>query len=132
MAGESGTGGVTAVIAPAEPNLARLTPKQRRTLARLDRAPWRWLVNDEGWFRFFDRYEKEADERERAEQERQAQERVDSQRAYFATISRVTTYTGPDYRIRFEGQNTWVRAVKWQYDLAAECNASRAIWGDAA
>ena len=103
------------VVAPvatesAELTLARLTPEQRRTLARMDRAPWRWFVSDARYYATLDRFKK------------------DSQRRYFATISRVTQYRGPDYRVRFPEQASWVRVNWWQYEQAGENGIPRSIW----
>jgi hypothetical protein len=103
--------------------IARFTPKQRRAIIRRQHGLFAWFTSDRAYTEMFDRFEREAEVRE-------AQEFADSQRAYFATISRVTTYTGPDYRVRFDGQSTWVRAVEWQYKLAGipSNKMSRAIW----
>ena len=117
-----------ATIAPVETDsereariIARFTPKQRRAILRRQHGLFAWLTSDAAYTARFDRYEREA-------QEREAREFADSQRAYFATISRVTTYTGPDYRVRFPSQATWIRANRHQYDQAGQNGVSRTIW----
>lgn len=100
-----------------------MTPEQQRKLDRMDRAPWKWFISDARYWALRDQWEREA-------QEREAQERVDEQRAYFTTLSRVTGYTGPDYRVRFPDQASWVRANQWQYEQAGRDGIARAIWSE--
>lgn len=88
--------------------LRRITPNQRRTMTRLEALP-KWLYSDARYYARLDRYDREA------------------QRAYFATINRVTTYTGPDYRVRFRGQLRFIRANQWQYDQALGLGMERSI-----
>lgn len=88
--------------------LRRIAPKQRATLDRLDRLP-KWLYSDARYYARLDRYDREA------------------QRAYFATINRVTSYDGPDYRVRFQNQRSWVRANRMQYEQALAFGMQRSI-----
>lgn len=74
-----------------------LTPKQDRILARWERRPWRWFCSDARFRALEDRFER------------------DNQRRYYEVLNRVTTYDGPDYRLRVEGQKTRFRATRLQY-----------------
>lgn len=87
--------------------LRRFTPKQRARLDRLDRAPWKWFVSDAKFFALVDEYER------------------DAQIRYWRVLSQVTSYTGPDYRIRLGG--SWIRATRLQYEQADEFDVERSI-----
>jgi hypothetical protein len=105
---------------------SRLTVEQRRNLRRWSRFPSTMWVSQAKLKAHLDRYLAEA---ERREQEAAAQAVVDSQRGYFATISRVIAYTGPDYRIQFPGQSEpRVRATKHMWEHAGVNGIPRAIW----
>lgn len=97
-----------------------LTDEQRAFLAKLGRAPWRWLVSDRRYAATYARME-----RENAGAKAEAE--VARQRAYYETLWRVTGYDGADYRIRMAGQRSWVRATKQQYDQAATTGTQRSI-----
>lgn len=97
-----------------------LTDEQRAFLLKLGRAPWRWFVSDERYAATWRRMEQE-NARAAADNE------VTRQRAYYAILNRVTTYTGPDYRVRLIGQQTWIRATKRQYEQAAATGVQRSI-----
>ena len=89
--------------------MARFTPKQRRQILRRQHGLFAWLTSDRAYTEMFNRFEK------------------DAQRRYFATISRVTVYDGPDYRVRFSGQRSWVRATPSQYEQALAFGMERSI-----
>lgn len=91
-----------------EPRIA-LTVQQQRTLDRMCRAPLKWLVSDRRYFATEDRF------------------RRDNQRAYFATLNRVSFYNGPDYRVRFQGQGSFIRATQLQYEQAGVLGLERRV-----
>lgn len=97
-----------------------LTTEQRAFLAKLGRAPWRWFVSDRRYAETWERMERE-NAREAAAAE------VVRQRTYYDILNRVTTYTGPDYRVKLTGQDTWIRATERQYEQAAETGIQRSI-----
>lgn len=103
-----------------------LTDEQRQFLAKLGRAPWWWFVSDRRYADTLTRME--------CGNSRDAEAaKVEMQRAYYATMSRVTAYTGEDFRVQLQVGGTWVRAVQWQYDYAGRNGIPRRIgMGEAA
>jgi hypothetical protein len=99
---------------------AALTTEQQAFLLKLGRAPWRWFVSDARYAATWARMERE-NIRAAAEQE------VTRQRSYYAILTRVTGYTGPDYRVKLNGQRTWIRATERQYEQAAQTGVQRSI-----
>lgn len=98
-----------------------LTGEQRALLVKLGKWPWRWFVSDERYAATWARMEK--DNRLAARRAAEA-----TQRAYWSAVaSRVNPYTGPDYRIRLDGQRTWIRASARQYEWAADTGTQRSI-----
>jgi hypothetical protein len=132
--------------------LAQFTPRQRRWVLRRQHGLFRLLTTGatfdtrvgefkaEAYGRDWDAAHEEHARREqaalaaqlaeRAEQERLAEEIVAAERHYFATIGRVTTYTGPDYRVRHPGQTSRIRASKHLYDAALKVGMERWLGED--
>jgi hypothetical protein len=92
---------------------APLTPQQEAHLDRLDRAPWRWFVSDARFRRIEDGY------------------RVANARRYWANLSRLTTYTGPDYRVQLREGGIFIRATESQYRQAEQTGMPCRIGGAA-
>ena len=86
-----------------------LTKVQRERLAKLCKAPWSWFCSDARYYRIQDGMV------------------AANQRAYWATLNRVTGYHGPDYRVQLPGQSSFIRASPLQYEQAGSVGVPRSI-----
>lgn len=108
-----------------------LTPEQRKHLKRLSRWPFRMWVSPVRYNAIFDGYEamnrRAAIEARESAAAEMAVAGVAKQRGYYEKLERVTSYTGPDYRVRHPGQKTWIRATEKMYEQAGETGVQRSI-----
>lgn len=100
--------------------MTNLTPDQAKHLRRLSRWPFRLWCPPSRYNAIYDGYEAA---NRRAAAEVAAEAEINRQRSYYEILNRVTTYEGPDYRIRLVGpdgepQPSLIRAYPQQYEYA--------------